>query len=51
MRTVVPIALLLAALQQISLRNQLGALVFGIAVLSIGVQGFVLPYVLWATSS
>lgn len=46
LHTVVPVALVLSIPQEIPIRNTLQAIVLGVAVLSIVVQGSLLPYVL-----
>jgi CPA1 family monovalent cation:H+ antiporter len=51
MHTIVPIALLLTLPTELPYREQLGALVFGVAVLSIVVQGLLMPSALQVTGA
>ncbi|WP_435178744.1 cation:proton antiporter [Halorussus sp. AFM4] len=51
MHTVIPIALFLSIPNALPYRETLGALVFGVAVLSIVIQGFLMPYVLRTTGT
>jgi len=51
MHTVIPIALFLSVPDALPYHDKLGALVFGVAVLSIVVQGILMPYVLQTTET
>ncbi|WP_135825442.1 cation:proton antiporter [Halorussus ruber] len=51
MHTVVPIALFLSVPDALPYHDKLGAMVFGVAVLSIVVQGILMPYVLQTTET
>lgn len=51
MHTVIPIALFLSVPNGLPYHNTLGALVFGVALLSIVIQGFLMPYVLRSTET
>jgi CPA1 family monovalent cation:H+ antiporter len=51
MHTVIPIALYLSLPNQMPYHATLGALVFGVALLSIVIQGFLMPYVLRTTET
>ena len=49
MHTVIPVALFLSLPESVPFHGQLGAMVFGVAVLSILLQGLLMPYVLRTT--
>ncbi|WP_135851803.1 cation:proton antiporter [Halorussus salinus] len=51
MHTVIPIALFLSVPDALPYHDKLGAMVFGVAVLSIVVQGVLMPYVLRTTET
>lgn len=51
MHTVIPIALFLTVPGELPYHDRLGAMVFGVAVLSIVIQGFLMPYVLRTTET